>query len=92
MLAEALEAALAAAATLSKAVLGVMAAITMATSPMEETSTQATSAVTVAMLQATMAMVAMEALLLVVSVFSLQKYSWCVLRLAERHDPVTLDC
>ena len=53
--------------TLYLVVLGELVATTMETMPTEEVATQVTSVETAALLQATMAMVAMEALPLVVS-------------------------
>ena len=47
--------------------MGVMVVTTMATTPMEETTTQAMTVAMAALLKATMAMVAMEAMLSVVS-------------------------
>ena len=49
--------------------MGVTVVTTMATAPTEETTTQAMIVATVALLKETMAMVAMEATLLVVSHF-----------------------
>ena len=55
------------------AVLGVMVVMAMATLPMEETSTQETSVEMEALLLVTTAMVAMEALPLVVSLVILHR-------------------